>query len=62
MLTSTFSSLFGLDCVGQTPLNRRAESLQDAEHLRRSQRGFQDWYDCVTERFIEHRGLTCHQV
>lgn len=31
MLTSAFFSLSGLDCVGQTHMNRIAESLQDVE-------------------------------
>lgn len=34
MFSSVFPSLFGVDCVGQTPLNGIAESLQDAEHLK----------------------------
>lgn len=31
MLTIAFFSLSGLDCVGQTRMNRIAESLQDVE-------------------------------
>lgn len=40
MITSAFFPLFGLYCVCQTIMNGIAESLQDAEYLRGSQRDF----------------------